>query len=84
MFLALPLVFLGFKVGLSKYFDFMTQRLRFIAQCRPLLRNYHDRLLCRSIVALPLYIETLSQRLLSVCVFADDYKSMEHKSCLFS
>ena len=82
MFLALPLIFLGFKVGLSKYFDFITQRLRFIAQYRTLLRNDHDRLLCRSIVALPPYIENLSQRLLSVCVFAEDCKRMEHKSCI--
>ena len=68
MFLALPLSFVGLKVGLTEYSDYITQRLRLIAQCRIRLRNIHHLLLCRPRVALPLYVGHLPPRLLGICV----------------
>ena len=82
MFLALPLDFPGFTVGLSKYSDLIIQRLRSIAQSKMILRNDHDLLLCRPIVPLPSYIENLSPRLLCVGVFAEDCKSMSPSQTL--
>ena len=82
MFLALSLDSPGFTVGLSKYSDFITQRLRSIAQSKMILRNHHDLLLCRPIVPLPPYIENLSPRLLCVGVFAEDCKRMRPSQTL--